>query len=582
MKKQIIISIILFSIIAGSTFANVMPFGITISTTGGNLEIVYRLNETCSAVTVQIYGPLPSTTIVQSLPGTTNFGANTVTWAWANGGLLPTGTFGVKVHAVDNVGHSSWDLLTNDANTTLHFEYPRGVAVNKNNGSPYFGMIYLANGRNGTTYGGKPCYDGVYGFYPDLSDPIGALNTTRTGNVNWGLSANSPYHLFVGPDDKLWIADWSDAHSGVWRAEADLSGSWVEILDNTGRTPSGLVPNIHGSVAGVWVEGTGTNTVLYTQDEDYPDNTEPRARSIWKYNIGNGPFPWTGAPTVVIDDANFTTPPGTSGGILINDAPGTIRRDSAGRWYVANYRSAGTDCPSIVVFSPNGQSIYWDSISTGNGGTTPDPLRDCRGGFILDEAHNRLIVGASTNIDTGGFVVVPLPLPVGNLSSVTTIVKWNGPYGTAAPRGPDCDAAGNIYLACNINEVLRIYSPPDGPNSFTTVAGYTIDNGVVFAVTPVSPITISVGQNKQFTASGGKPPYTWSLSTTGVGSLDTTEGAVVTFTAIAGGSVDLTVADSRTPTPQQIIISITVLPTGAPLFNERELRKDNIRFELLD
>jgi hypothetical protein len=83
-------------------------------------------------------------------------------------------------------------------------------------------------------------------------------------------------------------------------------------------------------------------------------------------------------------------------------------------------------------------------------------------------------------------------------------------------------------------------------------------------VSPLGPIElVGIGTSRQFIASGGVAPYFWSVSSPGVGSLDTTEGATVTLTAVGVGTVDLIVTDSTSPTPQQVSIPITV--SVAPL-----------------
>jgi hypothetical protein len=567
MKKGILVfALTLLVILAGNTFANVMPFGITISTTGGNLQIGYRLNETCSSVTVQIYGPLPSETVIYSATGTPSFGANTVIVS-GYAGLIPTGTIGVKVIAVDAVGHSTWTKISDDATIPFMVWTPRGCRINKNPGSPYFGLIYFTNATAATTASGRAVTRGIYAAYPDGSDPLNLGNTAVTGGVNWNeLSYNSPYELYIGADDKIWISDWSDAHAGVWRAEnADLSGTFTLVLDTTGAASSGLVTGLHGSVTGMLIEGTGANTVLYTSDEDMTPTS-----SIWQYNLGNGPFPWTTSPTLWVDKSVHT--------FLVNHTGANIYHDSQGRWWTNNYR-ASSDYPTLIAFSADRQTVVWDSKTIGNDGSN-DPLWGCIGGFAIDEARNRVAVGGYNAINPArsGFTVFPFnPLPTGNLSSMTTQVAVD----STTIRAIDFDAAGNVITIDSFNEILRMYSPPDGPNSFSTKAGYSIDNGVAFILTPMGPFTVTVGQTKDFTISGGVAPYTWSLSTTGVGSLDTTAGTAVTFTGTGAGTVDVTVTDSYTPVPQQRTVSMTVMPTGAPLYIESVNHKDS-RFEIFE
>ncbi|MDI6784941.1 MAG: hypothetical protein QME64_12725 [bacterium] len=117
------------------------------------------------------------------------------------------------------------------------------------------------------------------------------------------------------------------------------------------------------------------------------------------------------------------------------------------------------------------------------------------------------------------------------------------------------------------------------PGHFGT-AQVIIQGVAALSVSPVGPIQLSPGATKEFTASGGTGNYTWSLSPDNVGSINTTAGTTVTFSAISAGSVDL-IVDEPGPPAQQKTVAITVIPTSAPLFEEVQDRK-YIRFELFD
>lgn len=501
MKKVLLLSIIvLMSLLASYSFANVMAFDVKLDTSGANPKVTYRLNEAATSVIVQICGPSPSTAAVKNITGTTLKGANEVIWDKTIDGGAPAsnGAYSVKVQANDAVGHTAWSLINDITQPIFQYEYPRHLEVNKNVKSPYFGMIYLANGRVGTTGTSKACSDGIYAMYPDGSDPLGQAGTPATGGVAWSvltgtgtLDGASPWKPVVGPDDSVYICDWSDTHSGIWRAPADLSGSYVEILDNTGRASSGLVGTLHGSVSSVLVEGTGASTTLYTWDEDLPlpgasTTTEPGLRNIYKYAVGTGPFPWTAAPTTQISELDFTSYIyyDAAFGIFVNDSNAGLKRDSSGNWYVSNYR-AGVGMPTLLKISPDGKTLLWDSLNAGNGGNTSDPLIADRGGIAIDEVRNRIYVG----ISGVGFKYIPFnPLPTGtgalDAATVSVTVTEGGFTSGSAVVGLDVDGAGNVYFASTTREYLYIYSPP-GANSYTTDTNLTITvTGAVPTPTP--------------------------------------------------------------------------------------------------
>ncbi|MCX7918349.1 MAG: hypothetical protein N3A72_01830 [bacterium] len=124
---------------------------------------------------------------------------------------------------------------------------------------------------------------------------------------------------------------------------------------------------------------------------------------------------------------------------------------------------------------------------------------------------------------------------------------------TALSRGTDL----------TLNEPGSV-TPPAAPAQSTTIPIIIVPDPLV--ANPAGPVTLSIGQTREFFATGGTPPYSWSLSTTGIGSITTTANSV-TFTAEAAGNVDLILTDAE---PTQTVIHITVIPTSAPIFPNKE------------
>src|SRR5437879_544416 len=68
---------------------------------------------------------------------------------------------------------------------SVAFNSPRGVTVNVNPASPYFGRVYVANSAAGTKG------DGIFIFGSDLSDTFSQGSTPRTGGItNFGTGAS--------------------------------------------------------------------------------------------------------------------------------------------------------------------------------------------------------------------------------------------------------------------------------------------------------------------------------------------------------------------------------------------------------
>jgi hypothetical protein len=147
---------------------------------------------------------------------------------------------------------------------------------------------------------------------------------------------------------------------------------------------------------------------------------------------------------------------------------------------------------------------------------------------------------------------IPLTNVVTSQYSTTNIPYWNwgniATYGYAANPCPACDGA-HVWFTD-----MRIEAGAFGP-------GHTSVSGI--SISPSGPVTLRVGGNQQFTASGSST-FTWSLSTSIIGSINTTAGTQVTFTASSIGTVILS-ATNGTSTTQ---VSIIVTTTSAPLYQE--------------
>ncbi|MCH8839705.1 MAG: hypothetical protein IH831_03345, partial [Planctomycetes bacterium] len=104
----------------------------------------------------------------------------------------------------------SW-TQTNDPTTEVTSQYwsPRGVAVNKNPSSAYFGSIYVSNALQGTTDPNglsRTTSTGIFAITADGSDAYGIGDIARDGGLFVEFSdanTNTPFRLTVAPDDTI-------------------------------------------------------------------------------------------------------------------------------------------------------------------------------------------------------------------------------------------------------------------------------------------------------------------------------------------------------------------------------------------
>ncbi|PYM09674.1 MAG: hypothetical protein DME18_17595 [Verrucomicrobia bacterium] len=214
------------SVLAGLCFASVAlatPYASGVINSGGTVS--FYLNEQAARVQV-VFNNGTTTNDLGALPrGRYSFSLGT------------NNSFRIVVKNDSPAGYATGALLQlSDDSTLFHFNAPRGVAVNRNPASPYFGRIYVADSVAGTTSAtsnavARSLSDGIYALNPDASDALGQSDTPRTGGIAFDTSgtpgnapaANSPWHIEVGEDDNLYVSDFSSVTGTIWQTDPNVS-----------------------------------------------------------------------------------------------------------------------------------------------------------------------------------------------------------------------------------------------------------------------------------------------------------------------------------------------------------------------
>jgi len=409
--------------------------------TQGQMDIQYRLNEPATGITIEIFQTSAPGTVVKTItsatPAGTQPGLNTLQWDGSQdgGGAAPSGTYSFRVIAADSVGHAAWEKISDDGNVPNQFYSPRGVAVVTDETSEYFGRVIVAE-NGGPAASGRSTQSGFYVLNSDLSDAVGQGDNAITGGVGWTGGGASPFKLAFDDALNVFIADWSDGHSGVWRASQaalDASSAFDLILTENGRLASGLCEN-HGSVAAIWAEGSAGTTDLYTRDEDFWTRGE-----VLRYDIGAATN-YSASPVVAATDFNYTV-----------NYTMDMARDATGNWWLSQYRwTAGATTPHLWAVDSAGSALLYNNVTDGG---LPGAAR-CYGGFGMS--------ADSSTIATAGYNVVHM-FDVASRNEITS-------FDFAGSANRDCafDAAGNVYVTNSSSEILYVVSPGDGPNSYST------------------------------------------------------------------------------------------------------------------
>ncbi|MBQ7448373.1 MAG: family 10 glycosylhydrolase [Paludibacteraceae bacterium] len=443
--------------VAGVAGADIFASELTMNYSSGTYTFSYRLNEDATDVTLQL---LYEGNVIQ----TKSFGAQT---KGTRSGTLNEAD--IQFPERNNDDHLTWAIkatarpinaitkLSDDA-AKYQFYRPFGVAVDQNPESEYFGRIYVTNTKNGTCSGGRTTNNGLFAFDAGLN----ALNTEAyTGEVSWNnanSSGNSPFRMAVAPDGRVFLSDWSDAHSGIWITPAGgITGSFSQLFQTSTRLSSGLCQNssevnVHGSISGCWVEGTDENTKLYTIDEDYVVNGKPY--NLLRYDIGTSQS-WAAAPSAVEFENYANNSP------LVNNVLNVVS-DRHGGWWIIQHRFAETSLEPSLIHVVNGTIDY----NTGG----EQLLENSRnGGLAVNYDGTRIATTSQSQInvwdvtyDNNGHLTEISPA----FEITATDISGLG----ESSNDVAFDPAGNIYYVSNTTERLVVIGLPKTDNTFLTPA----------------------------------------------------------------------------------------------------------------
>ena len=537
MKLQKLLAIyivVILTFMGANVWANIfaslveVEFGGTFPAT-----ISYTLNEWATSVEIDIKQndvTLQTISIGQDENGSYK-GPNSVLWDGSlnNGDFASGGIYTIEILANDDIGHQTWELISFDEGPDNWFWSSAGVAANRRQTSPYFGMIYVCERSGGTSNNLNAIHTerGLYLFnsFAYYWGPQHLQSTSyATGNsvVSWfSIGGNVPVGVNIGPDDRIYLSvlGTSGNKGGVVSGDGLYSASSAkEIL-----TLNDL--SNHGPVSRSAIVGTGPERILYTCEQlNGPTDFDPQTLSqntksvLRRYRIGDTTGPYSGAPEQLLGDVLvrpfdldfdskgylYVIQNETSEKAIANDTWGLSKWDISvvppqEVWHVPTDSLPPNDfepvalLPRLVGFT--------DKIDS------PGAPAANFVGLDIDESRNRLYVArrGADQFEAGGpiYQVLQFSMETGEFTdgfdtSVNVYIvdgdTVTQDLGTASSRGYNqrdvaVDAAGNVISVNSNTEALRVYSPPDGPNSFLTYSPWAIQVGSGDPVIP-TPVTL--------------------------------------------------------------------------------------------
>lgn len=350
---------------------------------------------------------------------------------------------------------------------SIKFNHPQGIDTDRNFESPYFGRIYVTEGRattSATHYSYSNGGQGLYMFTPRF---IGIQNWITgkyvyTGGVTFDQTVSTKSgadfrKVRVANDGRIFLTRQND--SGSYLLEVPDVNSVVQqnaAFTNvfTGGTLNTTTyayengstfiaaPNIGFDVKG---EGESLTIAMLSGQASLFTNTTVSASRVDQYAIGTK-----------ANLSSATAPVNAlTGKYTVNYSGTNICYDNrGGLWYCQYRQSPSTSQPALVYINSEGVEKYVDATTPrGGGGIRFNP--DFTQIAITSSASTISIYNVSYASDNTPTLKEVLRITHGMGTNINDIA-W--------------DLANNIYAVSNSGEILKAFSIPRANNKFATEA----------------------------------------------------------------------------------------------------------------
>ena len=413
---------------------------------GGQITISYILNDNASAgVTVRICSGTNAVNTITASGGSagTKVGLNSVVWGGTNdsGTNVAPGVYTVNITAASR-GYDNWTNITDDG-ANFSAPMPRGIDVNRNSNSPYYGRVFIASTV------------GLYAIIKCNADGSPAdEGGISTGGLSWGASGGpaadySPWKIAVAGNDTVYIDDFSGNGLVYGFDETIATNAYSDAVRADNYPLADSMPYL----SGLYATGLGTNACVWMADA-----VAYSSAGILRWQLTSNGIAATNDPGAVIAPVTNGSP--------LTLAPYDIAVDTNGFIYaiqLVDSNELGT--VPIMCFPPyQGTSETNATWAVGAGDTN------------LLEAYGIAVDQTAT------FVAVAIrgagDPEFGLTGMLNLYYATNGQFFTNLDQtGGDqytdvaWDNVGNLYALDTITNggVWRVYSPP-GSNQATTVA----------------------------------------------------------------------------------------------------------------
>ncbi|HWD20643.1 MAG TPA: hypothetical protein VHB20_15350 [Verrucomicrobiae bacterium] len=408
-----------------------------------------------------------------------SLGTNLVFWDGKDdeGAAVGFGNFTFKVMAA-SAGHADWTLLTTNAIKTTnasgdYYAYaPRGIAVDNDSNSLSYGRVFVGNAATGFKPGsiagdndtilkfnadGSAADDGAFG---DGGYPIADYNDRL------------PEKLRMGDDGRLYMNDRTSQGQTVAGEivafDKELTTNEVVLSQNNYQdNPFFFSLELDDNGAGWFAMDVTTGG---TNGQVWLGGYSAGGAGGWFWNLVNG----MADPT---DDIGQWAIYAGAGGSLSLDASGGLMVDKRTNVFVSQYvDGAGAPDNRCMMFT-NVAGVAPETNAFWAVGAGDDTFQDVFDTTIDSRSQPHYVACAMSGPNVGGLRILSA---TNGATLAANLDPANTYFATA------WDNVGNLYAACDSLHGWRVWSPPSGPNSSTTIGQTvlkTVDSLTILNVT---------------------------------------------------------------------------------------------------
>lgn len=359
----------------------------------------------------------------------------------------------------------------------IGFNHPQGVDTDRDFESPYFGRIYVTDGRKSSNSAHYSYANGGQGLYMFTPRFVGIQNWVTgqyvyTGGVTIdqtvGTKTGADFRkVRIAQDGRVFVTRQNDSGSYLLEvpdatALQQDNASFTSVftggsLNTTTYAYENGSTFISAPNIGFDVKGSGddlTIAMLSGQASMFT-NSATSASRVDQYALGSNAN-WSSAAAPVS---------ALSGKYTVNYSGTNLCYDNRGGLWYCQYRDAPSATqPALVYINSQGVEKYID-ITTVRGG----------GGIRFNHDFSQIAIASSIST----FSIYDITYSSDNTPTLTERIRITHGMGKNI-NDIAWDRANNIYAVSNNGECLKAFSIPRTNNSFATEAasqyGFTIDN----------------------------------------------------------------------------------------------------------